>query len=139
MLQVLRQADCEQGGAEEALLLGGMQEVLVESSSRIQQTQGGSHTHHHLQMLREGLHHMGPAQSGLLLPCMLHQSSVRREAMMEKACFNTQVSYCLAMSYARELLENKLITEGEMVAMEESLSASEKPLIRELTPSINLT
>jgi hypothetical protein len=43
------------------------------------------------------------------------------------------------LSYARELLENKLITEGEMVAIEESLFASEKPLIRELTPSINLT
>jgi hypothetical protein len=59
--------------------------------------------------------------------------------MMEKACFNTQVSYCLALSYARELLENRRITESEMVAIEESLSASEKPLIRELTPSINLT
>ncbi|MFA6846106.1 MAG: SHOCT domain-containing protein [Sphaerochaetaceae bacterium] len=59
--------------------------------------------------------------------------------MMEKACFSTQVSYCLAMSFVRELLENKLITEGEMVAIEEALSASEKPLIRELISSINLT
>ncbi|MFA7119356.1 MAG: SHOCT domain-containing protein [Sphaerochaetaceae bacterium] len=59
--------------------------------------------------------------------------------MMEKTCFSTQVSYCLAMSFVRELLENKLITESEMAVIEEALAASEKPLIQELTSSINLT
>jgi hypothetical protein len=59
--------------------------------------------------------------------------------MMEKACFNTQVSYCLAMSYVHSLFANGLLSEGEMAAAEEALFKSESPLVRQLSLCIALT